>query len=147
MTGSRAQEQAAEMQLLETILERAAEELGDVHPQIIRYFFSQCPEAEEVFTQHGGIHRIAMQNAMIDWGMYCLLCWLDNVGEAKNALTDAAHRHKSSQIDSRFTRTLMESMFTVLGRGVSLEDVAEQRLWHRIESEIIRFLMQAELSH
>ena len=133
-----------ELQLLDAIVERAAEQLGDVHPQILAYFFAQHPEAKQVFTHHGGAHQTSMQHAMVDWGLYCLFCWLEHTPEAKNVLTDAARQHKSKHIDLEITHALMTSIFFIIGQSICDESSAERQLWNRLEAEIIQCLIQAE---
>lgn len=135
---------AEELKQLESILERAAGALGDIHPLILRHCFSQYPEARLVFTEHGGAYPEAMQNAMVDWSVYCMLCWLENPGEAKGVLKDAALQHKSNDIDPTLTRGLMISLFAVLGDTIPEQNTAEKRLWQRISDEITGFLIDAE---
>jgi len=136
----------SDLELFEKILEKAAEKLGDIHPLILQRFFAEHPSASEVFSQHGGIHMASMQNTMIDWGLYCLMGWLDYKGEAMNALTDAVRQHEHSEIEPQLTRGLMSSIFAVIGQSIDSSDISELRLWNRIESEILDFLVKTEAS-
>ncbi|MFA7555877.1 MAG: hypothetical protein WCY88_16660 [Spongiibacteraceae bacterium] len=137
-------EEIFDLKLLDKILEEAAENIGDIHPIIMNKFLTDYQKSSEIFSHHGGVHVKSMQNTMIDWGLYCLIGWINYKGEAKSVLTDAIRQHKQSSIDPQLTRGLMKCIFTVIGQNINPSSISELRLWNRIESEILDFLLKIE---
>lgn len=71
---------STETDLLNAILERGAEQLGDITPLVMERFYRRFPEARETFRTLGAAYGAQLEGEMIERTLHCLMNWLESPG-------------------------------------------------------------------
>ena len=78
-----------EQALLDAILERAAEELGDITPLVLDRFYARFPEARDRFEALWPGNAGALEGDMVERALYCIMMWIEARSEIEIMLRES----------------------------------------------------------
>lgn len=131
---SAAAEQTA---LVEQILTRAAEQIGDVTAPALERFYLHLPDARAAFETHGRGNRQQLEGEMVERTLYCLMYWFDSPGEVELVLTGSAiHHHDTLQVTLDWYSGLIDATADVIAETIPPENDAERSTWRQLNSEL-----------
>lgn len=134
------------LQELESILERAAAELGDITPLVLSDFYSLHPGSRELFGHHGGQNMSRMEADMVESALYCLMTWFDRPAEIEIMFTHTIPHHEMLDIPVEQFAGLLESTLRVLGETLPADDSRGARIWNELETSLLELAKSSSLS-
>jgi hypothetical protein len=84
---------ADKAELLDRILIRAAEQLGDLHEPVMQAYYARFPEAVEMFEVESAGHRHKLEGEMIASVLYCIMAWIDRPIEIEIIFASTVPHH------------------------------------------------------
>lgn len=116
--------------VLDTILHRTAEVVGDIADPVLTLFYQRYPAARERFEHHGG-HGIGnLERDMVNQALYCLMWWYDAPGEIEFLLEKSIPHHSDElKIPADMYRGFMTAMVDVIGDTIPPDHAEEQAVW------------------
>lgn len=79
--------------LLDSILMRAAEQLGDLHDPVMQDYYQRFPQALALFEDHGLHQRRKLEGEMIESVLYCMMTWIERPVEVAIVLASTVPHH------------------------------------------------------
>lgn len=86
-------EKAHRAALLDSILTRAAEQLGDLNAPVMRHYYRLFPEALALFEEQSLGHRRKLEDEMIGSVLYCIMTWVERPVEVSIVLSSTVPHH------------------------------------------------------
>lgn len=127
----------AKHQLVESALERAAEQLGDVTPPVMARFFARCPDAEASFVHHWPQHPERLQAEMVDNALYCVMTWYERRAEIEIILyTSVPHHADTLKIPRHWYGELLNATVDVLAETCPPDADAEAAMWTELRAAL-----------
>lgn len=115
---------------LDSILERAAEQLGDITPAVFALYYQRYPQAKALFALHGCGYTERLESGMVDSALYCLMVWLERPVEIEILLAEAVIHHETLNIPVALFAGLQEALVEVVAT------VADSPLEHSLLAEL-----------
>lgn len=129
------------LKLVEAALERVAEQLGDVTPQVMARFFARCPDAEASFADHWPQNPARLQAEMVDNALYCVMTWFERRAEIEIILyTSVPHHKETLKIPSEWYRELLSAAVDVLAETCPPDGADEAAMWGQMRSDFCRLV-------
>lgn len=123
--------------IVETALERAAEQLGDVTPLVIGRFLARCPDAEASFAQHWPHNPERLKAEMVDNALYCIMTWFERRAEIEIILyTSVPHHVETLKIPAQWYRELLGATVDVLAGTCPEAAADEAALWVELRAAL-----------
>jgi hypothetical protein len=82
--------------LLDTILQRAADQLGDLRPHVMTRFYDRFPQARTIFETESAGHREKLEGDMVEQTLYCLMTWVERPTEVRIVLQSTVPHHEAA---------------------------------------------------
>ena len=82
--------------VVEGILERAAENAGDITAPVMALFYQRFPEAREMFAHHGSHRLYSLEGEMVEQALYCLMYWFQSPWEVEMVLMNSVPHHNDT---------------------------------------------------
>ena len=79
--------------LIETRLERIAEQLGDITAPVMTLFYQRYPAIKAVFAELGCGDPVLLEAQMIENILYCFMVWFKAPAEIRILLAESAIHH------------------------------------------------------
>ena len=133
----------AKLPRLEMILERAATELGDINPLVLKHYYAKYPEAKERFVHHGINNVERLENEMVESALYCLMIFFERPSEIEILLGEMVPHHEFLEIPLSFFTGLMESVFEVIERTVPPEEEQSREILRDLKRQLVSAIEQA----
>lgn len=89
----RLDKKALKTAMLDSILVRAAEQLGDLHDAVMNRYYRQFPEALALFEEQSLGHRRRLEDEMIGSVLYCIMTWVERPVEVSIVLSSTVPHH------------------------------------------------------
>jgi hypothetical protein len=137
---------SAKLQVLESVLERAADELGDITPAVLSNFYNAHPGSRELFGHHGGQNMSRMEADMVESALYCLMTWFDRPVEIEIMFTHTIPHHEMLDIPVDQFAGLLESTIRVLGETLPADDKQGALVWSELEHSLLELARNSSLS-
>jgi hypothetical protein len=144
--GQQSMANSDKLQVLESILERAADELGDITPLVMADFYSLHPGSRELFGHHGGQNVGRMEADMVESALYCLMTWFDRPAEIEIMFTHTIPHHEMLNIPVEQFAGLLESTIRVLGATLATDDSSGACIWGELEDSLLKLAKNSSLS-
>lgn len=112
--------------LLYSILERAAEQLGDITEHVYSRYYRRCPEAHERFAElyPGGVQRL--EGEMVEQVLYCIMEWYESPGEIEIILISTIPHHIDTlQVKQEYFSQLVAAVFDTLRATIPPHETGE----------------------
>ena len=82
--------------LIEEILMRAAEQVGDITAPAMDAYYRRYPEVKAAFEAHGLGKRTQLEGQMIENALHCLMHWFESPGEIEILLIGSVLHHNDT---------------------------------------------------
>jgi hypothetical protein len=130
----------ASQALLEQILERAAEVLGDITPATLELYYARYPLARQAFVEHGCGYTQRLELEMVDSALYCLMIWFVRPLEVDIIYSDAVPHHELLNIPAAFFAGLQEALVDVIDQTLASTDSESKTLLAQMKNQMISLI-------
>ena len=129
--------------LIEDILMRAAEHVGDITEPTMAAYYARCPAGEAAFEHHCLGQRSRLEGQMVENSLHCLMNWLESPGEIEILLGESVPHHRDTlNIPPNWYSDLIEATAEVVAATIPAENSTERALWSEIRNDL-RELIEA----
>ncbi len=123
--------------LIEAILMRAAEQVGDVTAPAMEVYYRRCPEARASFEEHCLGERAQLEGQMIENSLHCLMHWFESPGEIEILLGGSVlHHNDTLHVPPDWYIDLIEATADVIAATIPAENAAELAAWNEVRSDL-----------
>ena len=123
--------------LIEGILMRAAEQVGDITPAAMALFYQRCPEARQLFEHHGGGRVYNLEGEMVEMALYCLMHWFDSPGEIEILLQGSVPHHNDTlKVPPEAYRGLLQATAEVIRDTIPPDRPDELAVWREVGEDL-----------
>lgn len=130
--------------LLETSLERAAEEIGDITKPVIDLFYTRFPNSREAFERLWPNHRANLEGEMVEQTLYCLMQWLDSRDEIEIILSGSVPHHNTTlQVPPQWFGGLIDATADVITATIPADRADEQAVWQELRAGLRQIVNQS----
>ncbi len=134
----------AKAALLEVVLTRAAEEVGDLTAPTMTLFYQRHPDALASFEHHGYGQREQLEASMVENGLYCMMTWLERPAEVSFMLYSSVPHHRDAlQVHAEWYRSLLDSLIDVVAETVPAGASKEAALMEEIRTGLAGVIEEA----
>ena len=123
--------------LVEQILLRAAEQLGDVTAPVLTAYYERVPESKTAFEHHAGVNRSQLEGEMVENSLYCLMSWFTSPGEIEMLLAGSVPHHKETlQVPPHWYEELLEATAEVIAATIPADQTDERAAWDELRRDL-----------
>lgn len=123
--------------LVDNILMRAAEHIGDITAPAMAVYYRRHPEAQAAFEAHGLGSRAHLEGMMIENSVYCLMNWVNSPGEIEILLGGSVPHHNDTlQVPPDWYGALIEATAEVIAATIPAENNAELAVWNEVRRDL-----------
>lgn len=131
--------------LLDTSLERAAEQLGDITPDVMARFYARFPRARERFETLYLGEREKLEGEMVEQTLYCLMEWYADRGEVEIILYSTIPHHVGYlKIEPRFFSGLIDAVCETIVSTIPVQATDELETWNDLQ-QTMRSMVSASV--
>lgn len=126
-------EREAKRVALEAILERAAEEAGDITRPVIERFYARFPDARAAFLRLADGDLAHVEARMVENCLYCVMEWWGRPGEVAGLLEDSVPHHvRTLEVSADWYWGMLEEALAVLGETIAPDAPGDRALWNEL---------------
>ena len=130
-------------QLVDSILDRAADALGDLTPQVMAHYYAAMPQAMERFEFHQPVRREKLEGEMIEQVLYCLMRWHSDRSEIEIILaTTVPHHLHALDIPLDLFTGMMDAVCEVVAETIPSGQEGEMQCWQGLHREMTAFMLE-----
>jgi len=131
-------ETTEKVEIVERILARAADELGDVTALVLENYYRRHPAADAAFDTHSRHDdRARLEGLMVENSLYCLMYWYQSPSEVKIMLEDSVPHHQETlQIPSKLYSELIDVTAEIIAETLPPGDTPELMVWRELRNEL-----------
>jgi len=123
----------AKNELLYASLERAAEQLGDITPHVMDRYYAILPEARRHFRELHEWNQGALEGAMVEQTLYCLMEWFECPGEVEIILlTTVPHHLDTLDVPAELFAGLIDAVCETVVSTIPEQAVDELGVWDEL---------------
>jgi len=127
--------------LLNSSLERTAEKLGDITPNVMERFYARFQDARQCFEELYRGDRQKLEGEMIEQVLYCLMEWYDCPGEIEIVMvTTIPHHVECLHVHPEFFSGLIDAVCDTVVSTIPAEETGELGVWAELQ-ETMRSLV------
>lgn len=124
-------------QLVETILHRTAEEIGDITEPVMSLYYQRLPDALEHFEHHALGNLKGLEGEMVERALYCLMIWFESPGEIEIMLSGSVPHHQDTlKIPPQYYLELINATADVIADTIPPGNPDEAAVWTELRSEL-----------
>lgn len=132
------------LQVVEAILERACEQLGDITEPVMSEFYRADSALEAVFTQHRPVDTIRLEAGMVEQALYCYMRWFESPGEIEMTLLGSVPHHvETLNVSVEHYRRLLLATETVVRNTIPEKNEVELAVWREISASLLSLIETA----
>ncbi len=122
--------------LIDDILLRASEQIGDISQPAITAFYQRFPYAREIFQQLAQNPSV-LEAEMIEQVLYCLMFWFKRPVEIEILLAGSVpHHNETLNIPTDVYRGLLTATLDVIGNTIPPTSVDEMAVWQELSNQL-----------
>lgn len=123
--------------LVEKILMRAAEQIGDVTAPAMAVYYERHPEALAAFEAHGLGKREHLEGMMIENSLHCLMNWVESPGEIEILLSGSVPHHNDTlHVPPQLYTDLIEATADVIADTIPADNADELSVWREVRNDL-----------
>jgi len=127
----------SKIDLVEGILLRAAEQLGDVTQLAMEHYYHQYPDAKASFEHHGLGNCAKLEGEMVENALYCLMYWFETPYEIEILLGESVLHHSDTlDVSPHWYSELIDSTAAVIGATIPAENNEEVAVWEELRADL-----------
>lgn len=135
--------QAEKTAVIEAILTRAADQLGDITPPVMKLYYQQFPDAKALFEHHGGHGIHNLEGDMVSQALYCLMWWFDSQGEIEFLLEKSVPHHSDElNVPKEHYVGFLNATAEVIQTVIPLQNSTERLVWDELCKDLIAVIDQ-----
>ncbi len=124
--------------LISAVLERAAEQLGDITPLAVDLCYARNPEARTLFHALDTYHPARLEGAMVEQSLYCLMYWSESPGEVEIVLmTTLPHHIETVGVSAEHFTQFFQAVCDVIATTIPAEESAQRQAWEDQHKELL----------
>lgn len=128
--------------LVDRILERAADALDDITPQVMARYYAAMPQARERFEYHHPFKPEKLEGEMVEQVLYCLMRWHSERSEIEIILgTTVPHHLHALDIPIDLFTGMMDAVCETIAETIPADQLTEQRCWETMHREMTEFVL------
>ena len=128
--------------VVEQILTRAAEGVGDITAPTMASFYQRFPEARSAFEQHGGANINKLEGEMVEQALYCLMCWFDSPAEIKILLAGSVPHHETVlDVQPEYYQGLLVAAAEVIQATIPSGNKEELLVWQLLSDDLAELIL------
>lgn len=117
-------------QLVDAVLERAAETLGDITPHVMERYYGRFPEARERFAFHSPENPARLEREMVEQALYCLMRWHSDRGEIEVILDSTIPHHEVALgVASDLFTGMLDALCETIAETIPADAELERGAW------------------
>ena len=129
--------QSREREIIDAILARAAEEVGDLTPTVIARYYRQFPAARERFEAHASGDVPYLEGSMVEGVLFYLMNWVQEPAVTEIALSDTASHHLDTLgIDPVLFLGLLDVVHVVIAETIPASSQEERMVWNEVQQKL-----------
>jgi hypothetical protein len=126
---------------IESILMRAAEQIGDVTAPAMQAFYRIHPEAEAIFESLSQGWRCRLEGQMIENTLYCLMRWFEAQGEITIMLLESVpHHDETLRVPADWYRDLIDVTAEIVATTIPPDNSEELHVWKEVRNDLRRVI-------
>lgn len=130
--------------LMQTTLERAAEELGDLTEPVTKRFYRRCPAAAASFRELGLGEPRPLEARMIESVLFCLMTWLEERPIVEMLIqVYLPHHYLTLGVEVDWFRAMVEETADIIAETIPPGNAAERAAWSEISSGVLAVIADA----
>lgn len=123
--------------IVEQILMRAAEEIGDITGPVISLYYERFPGARDQFEHHKRGDIGQLEGEMVERALYCLMTWFESPGEVEILLSGSVlHHNDTLKVAPEYYGGLINATADVLEGVICRENATEVTTWRELRNEL-----------
>ncbi len=123
--------------LVEKILTRTAEEVGDIVEPVMSLYYRRLPDARSHFERHARDDLANLEGEMVERALYCLMTWFESPGEIDIMLSGSVPHHQDTlQVPPQFYLELINATADVIEGTIPPANPDEAAVWRELRSEL-----------
>lgn len=128
---------AEKIGLIEEILTRAADQIGDLTPSAMEAYYRHCPEAKAAFEVNGLGKREQLEGMMIENSLHCLMNWFASPGEIEILLGGSVLHHNATlNVPPNWYSDLLETTAEVIAETIPADKPEELAVWNEVRRDL-----------
>lgn len=132
---------AEKLALIETTLERTAEQLGDITGPVITHYYQRCPEIKALFAELGRGNPAEIEGQMVESILYCFMTWFKSPGEIRIILSESAIHHLLTLgVTLEGFTYLMVATWEVITGTIPPDCHDEMATWTELRSDLLAII-------
>jgi len=136
--------QAERSVLLDAILMRAADQLGDLTGPVMQRFYQDFPEAMAAFEYHGLGKRERLEAEMVETALYSVMTWVERPVEVSIMLYGSVPHHRNTlHVRPEWYRGLLNALVGLLAETIPAEAATEKQLLSEIHAGLLEAIAEA----
>lgn len=133
--------------LLETSLERAAETIGDITPQVMSLYYARHPEAVAAFDRLAPNKRVTLEQQMVEQGLYALMDWNRASTEIEVVFLNAVPHHADIlDVRPELFADLLTAICDTIVATIPEHETEERAVWRDL-NEAMQALVRSSARH
>jgi len=131
----------SKLALVEGILMRAAEQLGDVTQPAMDHYYHRYPEVRAAFEHHCVGNRPQLEGEMIENALYCLMYWYESPGEIEILLGGSVPHHNDTlNVPPSWYSELIDSTAAVIADTIPAGNADELAIWQELRDDLRKLI-------
>lgn len=128
----------ADAALIERGLERAAQQLGDITPLVMREFYRRIPEAEASFRHHAPHDPHGLEAEMVGNTLHYIMRWHEAPMEIRIDMdTSVPHHRVALDVPPDWYRGMIEAAIDVILSSVPSSASDERAAWKQLRDQLV----------
>lgn len=124
-------DKTTKMQMVDTILERTAEVVGDITESVMADFYQKHPDAPAQFKHHFPVDTFRLEANMVEQALYCLIDWFKSPQAVEILLLGSVPHHiETLDVSAEIYHGLLQSTADIVGKTIPSENLIEIEVWN-----------------
>jgi hypothetical protein len=128
---------ATSSEILDAILVRAADTIGDITAPVMARFYRDHADARASFESLSNDGAAKLEAEMVETILYCVMTWIIRPSEIEIILTNTVpHHDQTLEIRPGWFDGLFDAVNVVIAGTIPADAQAEQQLWAKITDDL-----------
>jgi hypothetical protein len=130
--------------LLDAILTRAADQLGDLTEPVMQRFYRDFGDAKALFEHHGLGKRERLEAEMVETALYSVMTWVERPMEVAIMLYGSVPHHRNTlHVQPEWYCGLLNALIDLLAETIPTGAAAEEQLLAEIRAGLLNAIAES----
>jgi hypothetical protein len=130
-------EPGQKLAMVEDILFRAAEDIGDITAPVMENFYHRSEGGRELFELHSR-HMDQLEGLMVEQSLYCLMQWFKSPVEIEILLSETVPHHKETlKIPTSAYKDLVLATADIIASSIPAGNSVETAVWTELCEQLV----------